>query len=620
MKNIVIFLFIVCGFALTSANGQVADGITYQAVAIDENGREIAGHDINGMIIHSKQIDVRFSILSGSQTGELLYKEVHSTYTDQFGLFTLIIGHGDVSSDGEYQKLTDINWGADKLFLKVEIDIKRSGTFKVMGIQQMMAVPFAFHALTSSSTTVNYENILNKPILSTVATSGNYADLLNKPTLFSGNYNDLTNRPTLPTKVSELTNDAGYITNPNDADHDPTNELQTLSLENSVLSISGGNSINLSNSNSDYSFRSIYFPQGVNHPLVSLFESDFADLTVPAGKTMYVLFGEHLSVVIGGNGYETVASIYLPTELTSPVFPSNTLLRYVGQLTYFLVDNDPNIEPLFFRTDNSIPLTYTVPNNKKLIIKSISSTENINIGHMSFNGQLGTAYNLIIPPNTVISSQYGCTFTGYLMDNNGGSSSSIVKDVDNNEYTTVQIGNQTWMVENLRTTRLNDGVPITYTSDNTAWSALSTPSYCWYDNDISNKTAYGALYNWSAAKEPKLCPAGWRVPTLEDWNTLIIFIGGESTAGGKLKESGITHWKSPNTGATNESGFTALPGGCRYNTGTYANLGDNGNYWTSTQISEVESWYLDLFFQYANIVKTNESKKSGFSVRCVNFN
>ena len=197
MKNIIILLCVCFSLTFVSVNGQVADGISYQAIALDENGREIAGHDINGNIINSKRIGVRFSIVGGTQNGEILYKEVHSTNTDQFGLFSLVIGHGVVSLDGKYQKLMDINWGADELFLKVEIDINRSGNFKVMGIQQMMSVPFAYYALTTSKTTVNFADILNKPLFSNVATSGDYNDLINKPHFFSGNYNDLLNKPDL---------------------------------------------------------------------------------------------------------------------------------------------------------------------------------------------------------------------------------------------------------------------------------------------------------------------------------------------------------------------------------------------------------------------------------------
>lgn len=148
-KTLILLLTFFC-LVTVGTNGQVADGISYQAVALDENGKEIAGQDIFGNIISGKTIGVRFSVVSGTPEGELLYNEVHSVNTDQYGLFSLVIGHGDVSSDGKYEKLTDINWGTDRLYLKVEIDTRRTGNFKVMGIQQMMAVPFAFHALNST--------------------------------------------------------------------------------------------------------------------------------------------------------------------------------------------------------------------------------------------------------------------------------------------------------------------------------------------------------------------------------------------------------------------------------------------------------------------------------------
>ncbi len=226
MKKYVVLLLATLCFSWVSIYGQVADGISYQAVALDDKGKEIAGHDINGLIIHSKQIAVRFSIINMSEDGETLYSEVHSTYTDQYGQFSLVIGHGEVSSEGTYQSLMDINWGAEKLFLKVEIDIRSTGEFKLMGIQQMMAVPFAFHSFSTSKAIVNYAEIIDKPLLSIVSSTGDYNDLLNKPvlfsgiyddlldkpTLFDGNYNSLTNKPVIPTKATDLINNAGYLT------------------------------------------------------------------------------------------------------------------------------------------------------------------------------------------------------------------------------------------------------------------------------------------------------------------------------------------------------------------------------------------------------------------------
>ena len=197
MKKVLFFLFSLFGICFASY-GQVADGINYQAVAIDEMGKEIPGHDINGMVINGNQLKMRFSILKETQDGENLYSEIHSTFTDQYGLISIVIGHGEVQSDGAFSRLNDIAWGSSKLFLKVEIDIHNSGDFKIMSIEQMMAVPFAYYALRSlGNAVVNYEDIYNKPNLALVATTGNYSDLLY--------------RPLIPSKTSDLTNDAGFL-------------------------------------------------------------------------------------------------------------------------------------------------------------------------------------------------------------------------------------------------------------------------------------------------------------------------------------------------------------------------------------------------------------------------
>jgi len=163
--------------------------------------------------------------------------------------------------------------------------------------------------------------------------------------------------------------------------------------------------------------------------------------------------------------------------------------------------------------------------------------------------------------------------------------SGAITDIDGNVYHAVTIGTQTWMVENLKVTKLNDGTSIPNVTALTAWNNLTTPGYCWYNNDIANKKLYGALYNWYNVSTGKLCPTGWHVPSVTEWTTLINYLGGESVAGGKLKETGTTHWVTPNTGATNTSGFTALPAGIRYsNTDDFAeSLGGETDFWTSTQ-------------------------------------
>jgi uncharacterized protein (TIGR02145 family) len=199
-----------------------------------------------------------------------------------------------------------------------------------------------------------------------------------------------------------------------------------------------------------------------------------------------------------------------------------------------------------------------------------------------------------------------------------GVQAQSVKDIDGNVYKTITIGTQTWMAENLRTSKYNDGTPIKLITDSTSWEALTTPAYCWYKNDEkTNKPQYGALYNWFAVRTSRLCPAGWHVPADKEWNILTDHLGGENIAGAKLKEAGASHWKTPNAEANNESGFTALPGGYRSIYGEFLSLGEDGWWWSATEEDAAYAWTLHLYYGYSNAGRYGFSKVPGFSVRCI---
>lgn len=194
-----------------------------------------------------------------------------------------------------------------------------------------------------------------------------------------------------------------------------------------------------------------------------------------------------------------------------------------------------------------------------------------------------------------------------------------ITDKDGNVYTSVTIGTQVWMVENLKTTKQDDNTNIPLVTDNTAWANLTTPGYCWYNNDASTyKASYGAMYNWYALSTGKLCPTGWHIPSDAEWTTLTTFLGGENTAGGKLKETGTTHWSGPNTGATNETGFTALPGGLRgYSNGIFISIGQYGYWWSSSLDFGNQFFVRNLFYNSVLVWKSANDKQSGLSVRCL---
>jgi uncharacterized protein (TIGR02145 family) len=141
-----------------------------------------------------------------------------------------------------------------------------------------------------------------------------------------------------------------------------------------------------------------------------------------------------------------------------------------------------------------------------------------------------------------------------------------VTDIDGNTYQTVVIGNQEWMAENLRTSMLNDSTPISLIANATTWTTFNEPAMCWYNNDSAGHHAiYGRMYNGFAAMHPKICPDGWQMPSVTDWDLMISTLGGFAVAGGKMKHAGTQYWEPPNTGATNSSGFTAYPNGWRSN-------------------------------------------------------
>lgn len=219
----------------------------------------------------------------------------------------------------------------------------------------------------------------------------------------------------------------------------------------------------------------------------------------------------------------------------------------------------------------------------------------------------GTKYYLAVDGGNVIAKLQQCP-------------DSLI-DYDGNTYGVVKIGEQCWMAENLRVTHYADSTPIPHVTGVTNWDTLdvSDKAYCYYDDDsVTNAETYGALYTWAAAMNGAassnsipssvqgVCPDGWHLPSDAEWTELTDYLGGESIAGGKLKETGTTHWHSPNTGATNETGFTALPGGDRVSDGSFHYVGGLGFWWSATESSATDTWHWHMNYGHSALVRGSD--------------
>lgn len=209
-------------------------------------------------------------------------------------------------------------------------------------------------------------------------------------------------------------------------------------------------------------------------------------------------------------------------------------------------------------------------------------------------------------------------------------STSFVTDIDGNIYKTVKIGNRIWMAENLKVTKYNNGDFIPVIAEDDEWDNLTTGACCLYDNNQDLLITYGRLYNWFAVNDKRgIAPIGWHVPDESEWLELEMELGmDQSTAfcfldrsttfeGGKMREAGIAHWKDPNKGANNESGFSALPGGLRGYAGLYRALGYSAYFWSSTEYEDGRSYGRSLKCVNRCVYRDYYDNRNGFSVRCV---
>lgn len=253
------------------------------------------------------------------------------------------------------------------------------------------------------------------------------------------------------------------------------------------------------------------------------------------------------------------------------------------------------------RVDGKLVITYKDFKGKSSVTKSVSAISPSSILQVKIEGSRGRFIEVVI---------------------RGVSRFSSVSDIEGNVYRTVRIGDQLWMAENLKSTKLNDGTPIPLVTDNGEWlniSAEHLSAFCWYNNNSDFKETYGALYNWEAAGKDNICPTGWHLPDEQDFYALCLYIDPESAmgyysgvAGGALKETGTDHWESPNAGATDEYGFSALAGGYRNVEGAFVSIGKVGSWWSDSGLASMGLTYNDTYASFSE-----GGNEYGRSIRCI---
>jgi len=475
-----------------------------------------------------------------------------------------------VARDASGNVVAEQTIGMQISILQGSMDITGGTTYTEYGISQLLSVPYALHSKTAANA-------------------------------FSGSYSDLSGAPI---NVSTFTNDAGYLTSISETDPVFTTWDKTTGISITESQISDLDHF----TNTDETDQIFTASEAAN-----ITATDITNLSNLSGTNT----GDQdiSDISTNATSISTNASD-ITTNATA------IALNTAKDTTGIYHANHAALDAVSGTNTGDQDITAMTHINRT----ALDAVSGVNTGNQTLatilTGNTSAGSNKITNLADPTTAQDAAT-KSYVEQIKAEIFTQIaggtVTDSDGNAYNTVKIGDQVWMAENLKTTKYNDGMTaIPLVTDNTAWSNLTTGAYCWYNNDEATYgDTYGALYNWYTVNTGNLCPTGWHVPSDADWTTLTTYLGGVSVAGGKLKETGTTHWTTPNTGATNEVGFTAFPGGYRFIDVSFLGIGDIGSWWSSTEYAPPHAWFRYLGYDDADVGGNYTNKKSGFSVRCL---
>jgi uncharacterized protein (TIGR02145 family) len=583
------------------AFAQSPQKMSYQAVI----------RNTSNVLVATSPVGMRVSILQGSPSGTEIYKEIYNPnpQTNINGLVTIEIG-GGIPLAGTF---SGIDWSIGPYFIKTETDPLGGTNYTITGTSQLLSVPYALHSKTVASYTETDPVYIGSQAANITA-----SDITKLSNLSGTNTGDQTlptlstlggvagNAPITGETKTKITYDTkGLVTagtNATTADiAASTNKNYVTDAQLTVIANTSGTNTGDNATNTLYS--------GLVTNATHTGDATGSDaLTLP---TVNSNVGTFNNITINAKGLAIAGSnvSYLTTE-TDPIVKSITgIVMSNGTTISAAVAGD---FPILNQntTGNAATATTagTVTTAAQPAITSVGTLTGLTV---SGTTTVATPVNPTDAANKAYVDEILKT-----LSNNG----VIALDKDGNIYTTVRIGSQVWMGENLKTTKYNDGSAIPNVTDNTAWTLLTSPGYSWYNNDIGTyKTTYGALYNWYAVNSNQLCPTGWHVPSDAELTiTTETLLGGSSIAGGKLKEAGLAHWITPNTDANNSSGFSALPGGFRYSVnGAFMNLTSYGYWWSLTEYDGTRAYAHGMASNNSSVVHFFDNKRSGISVRCL---
>jgi uncharacterized protein (TIGR02145 family) len=572
--------------------------LSYKAIIRKSNGQPLVNEAVN----------FRISILQGSAEGNTVYSETFQPITNEFGQIDIEIGRG-TPEPGIWP---EIKLGDDEFFLKTEVDAEGGTDYQFLSVTQLLSVPYALYAgeakyareakngfvseyteeearpvlhedgNISLGPTINpywdswFKLNVNGPVNITTGDKSWGADVILNAMPKGGNMFSVSSVGSMAPCPGSF-----WITT--------VDPVGNLNYNGSIVMKYNGN-VGINTLNPGYkldvngAFR--VTPGGQTYgPIIAL------DATKVEGGKWYVIGST------GGDAYEG---------------QGHFLIRDDDWSSTFLMDPDGKV---------GIGLGKGTPAYKLDIAGDINFSGGLFKDGEPFSGDYN---NLINKPDLAVyaTNAYVNELERRIaeLEKNLQNSGLIVEDGDGNVYSTIKIGNQTWITENLKTTKYMNGDPIPNVTNTTEWVKLKAGAYCWYNNDAeAYKDTYGALYNWyTVIDQRKICPTGWHVPNYNEWISLRSYLGNINEAGGKLKEFGTIHWESPNTGATNETGFTALPGGI-FNGSQFLNIGRYGYWWNTSSISN-SARFTVISFNSSALQFSNTSMNLGLSVRCLKDN